>query len=367
MNHDFFRIGFTPTVRAKARRSLAIIVKWLAGASIAVLLLSLVYTFLIGRDRAVYNTEVYENARLVNAPHSEQLYIWEGYGLTTYGENGLVVDKAIDPDKTRLLFIGDSLVEAKQVSDAYKFSELVEVRWNAAFPDHPVQALNVGKAGEDMRTYLSFGRNMDAVFAPDEVFVLLSQGDLLLLAENAALLQKLEGDSAAVLVHSTRLNFLQQRVSDSILRQFFIRIQLQTEGFVQRARRNNPAPPTANIAFNRDQLGRYEKATELQLQALKDIWGERLVIIYNPRIPAYGLDAPDEFEPDTFSHVAAGLDIPVINLYEPMIASYRAMQSPRGFNNTTLARGHFNQTGHAIIAGEIISYLQGHLSPGPAP
>lgn len=73
-----------------------------------------------------FNATIYENYRIVNLPHTTELFRHEGNGRTSYGENGLVVDKAVNFDVPRLLFIGDSYVEAKQVSNPDKFTELLE-------------------------------------------------------------------------------------------------------------------------------------------------------------------------------------------------------------------------------------------------
>ena len=105
-----------------------------------------------------------------------------------------MVDKVVNFDVPRLLFIGDSYVEAKQVSNPDKFTELLESEWNAAHADQPIQTLNMGLAGDDLRSYISFGPNMDKVFAPNLVFVMLKQQALLTLIADPAPLEQWQAD-----------------------------------------------------------------------------------------------------------------------------------------------------------------------------
>ena len=95
-----------------------------------------------------------------------------------------------------------------------------------------------------------------------------------------------------------------------------------------------------------------------QLGALQRIWGDRLVIIYNANVPGIGEEAAPAFSEDTFVREATRLGIPVVNIYEPMVAAFRNHQPPRGFQNSTLGVGHFNRTGHQIIADSLLTYLQ---------
>jgi len=329
---------------------------WIPAGLLAAGLFIVLYTLFISRDRTVYDQNVYEGYRLVGAPGSTQLYAWEGYGVTSYGRNGLVVDKVVNFDVPRLLFLGDSYVEAKQVSDAAKFTELVQSDWNAAHPDQPLQTLNLGMAGQDIRTYISFGRNMDREFAPTRVFVMLNQQDFLPLANDPDLLAAYQADNSVKLVKPEKLHGLQAIISETPVRQFFLRLLLQTNGFRQGG---GDKTAQAELAGNtNDVLLAKEASVAAQLAALRDIWGDRLVIVYNTYIPAFGKDAPPAFAPDTLMREAAKQDIPVVNLYGSMLNAFQTYNPPRGFQNTTLGVGHFNKTGHRLIADQILNYLQ---------
>ena len=156
-----------------------------------------IFTQFFARNRVVFNETIYENHRLVGAPGAFQLASGEGYGVTSFGENGLVVDKVVRDDIYRVAFIGDSFVKAKQVSDSEKFTEIVESLWNEAHPERQIQTLNLGLGGQDMRAFLSFGHNMDAQFRPDLVFLMVSSNDFRAIARQPQLLAQLADDQAA--------------------------------------------------------------------------------------------------------------------------------------------------------------------------
>jgi hypothetical protein len=345
-------------VRSKLNSILRLLLIWGSAGIISFALVMTVYTVFFGRDVAEYNETIYENYRLVHVPHSSQLYTQEGYGVTTFGEDGLVVDKEVNFDATRLLFLGDSYMEAKQVSDPQKLTEIVERTWNALHQDQPIQTLNLGAAGEDIRTYLSFGRNMDQRFQPHMVLILLNRQDFVPLSGEPETLAKLEQDPTIKLVRPQRLSPIQRLISPTIFRQFFLRLLFQTNDFLQQGSNENAAAQAEAADESVDILVGREAAVASQLQALKNIWGDRLVIIYNVHIPNFGRGIPDTYEDDTLIREAAKLDIPIVNLYEPMLGAFRSMNLPRGFNNTIYGTGHFNVRGHEVIAGAVLDHLE---------
>ncbi len=219
--------------RAQLLRVGRLLAIWLVGGLLALLVVAGAYTALMAHNRADFNAAIYENYRIVNLPGTTELFRHEGNGRTSYGDNGLVVNKTVNFDVPRLLFVGDSYVEAKQVSDPDKFTELLESDWNAAHADQPIQTLNMGLAGDDLRSYISFGPNMDAAFAPNLVFVMLKQQDLLPLIADPAPLQQWQADPSFRLAKPEKLSPVQQLNSKTPLRQFFLRMLQQTQGFAQ--------------------------------------------------------------------------------------------------------------------------------------
>ncbi len=345
--------------RAQLLRVGRLLAIWLGGGLLALLVVAGAYTALIAHNRADFNAAIYENYRIVNLPGTTELFRHEGNGRTSYGDNGLVVNKTVNFDVPRLLFVGDSYVEAKQVSDSDKFTEQVESDWNAEHPDQPIQTLNMGLAGDDLRSYISFGPNMDAAFAPNIVFVMLKQQDLLPLIADPAPLQQWQADPTFRLAKPEKLNPIQQVISNTPFRQFFLRMVQQTQGFAPATEDSDRKTAQAELNVSGDDmLVGYEAEVAAQLGALQSIWGDRLVIIYNANVPGIGEEAAPTFTEDTFVREATQLGIPVVNIYEPMVAAFDNYQPPRGFQNSTLGVGHFNRTGHRIIADSLLTYLQ---------
>jgi hypothetical protein len=177
-----------PPAPSKAKRSnrlpiLRCLVIWFVAAVLSGSMFVAGYTAFLGRGLTVRNDSIYEGHRFVGKPGTTRLSSLEGYGRTSFGKNGLVVDKALDSTSRRVLFVGDSLVSARQVSDSSKFTEIVERVWNEKHPDKRILSLNLGLAGQSNQTYISFGRNMDRVFRPDLVFVMSNYDDFRQLAE----------------------------------------------------------------------------------------------------------------------------------------------------------------------------------------
>jgi lysophospholipase L1-like esterase len=322
------------------------------------------YTLFFGRNKVSLNETIYGNHRHVGQAGASQLNTSEGYALTTFGENGLIVDKKLDPTAFRVLFVGDSYVKAKQVSDRSKFSEVVERNWNAAHPDQPIQTLNLGLGGQNMPTYLSFGRNMDEHYQPDLVFLMLGGHDLDTLARKPQHLEKVASGLTEPLTKPETANLIERLSNDLGCRSFFGQLQLQAYGFLSSGH-NQAGQQSAGEQRPQDSPPTGDKSPDaiaIQLAALQDIWGERLVIIYRPTLPALsgertGQEAPDVYRDEIMSEMEAQ-GIPYISLYSPFLQAFRAYRPPFGFNNSILGQGHLNQHGHQLVADQVIEYLE---------
>jgi hypothetical protein len=344
---------------------------WGAMSIAALLFIAVVYTAFFGRNKVTLNETIYENHRLVGQPGAAQLATGEGYGLTTFGENGLIVDKDLDPDAYRIVFIGDSFVKAKQVSDRYKFTELVEQTWNSSHPDRPIQTLNLGLGGQDMSTYLSFGPNIDRHYAPDLVFLYANPNDFRVLARQPGKIAKIAEGLSSPLTHPQTPSALEDLTNRLGVRSFLGRLQHQWFGFramgtlaqkkaAAAAAARAPVSPQPAAEGKVIQIrGIDEQSLNVQLDALQHMWGDRLVVIYGMTVPQLGRDAPDTYQ-DQVMRAMEQKGIPAISLYEPLLAAFRERRPPTGFDNSILGTGHYNRTGHQLIAGEIIRFLESH-------
>lgn len=307
------------------------------------------FSFVGERDRTVLNKTLYDGFVFVGEPGYNHFYTREGVGLTSYGEDGLIVNKAIDPAAYQVLFLGDSYVKSAQVSDRFKFTELVENKWHDSYPDTAVQTINLGLGGLDMRSYLSFSKNIDAIYQPEKVILLLSQNDFKVLARNESVLQNLDHAADQPLIVPAADSFAKRLINKLGLRGFFRQIKLQIEGFT-RSETRSEEESLSDEAISR-------QAISLQLEALTEIWGDRLVILYFVPIPDLGLNSQESYSDAVLQEMDA-LGIPYINLYRPFRQAFLDYAPPMGFNNSIIGQGHWNKAGHQIVAAEVIRYLE---------
>ncbi|MCB0166215.1 MAG: hypothetical protein KDI79_18435 [Anaerolineae bacterium] len=346
--------GSQGQVTTQLKKLIKLVQIWTVSGIASFLMIMIFYTLLFGHNQLIPNERIYENYRYVGKPNTYQLSSIEGYGITTYGENGLIVNKTLNPEAKRLLFIGDSFVKAVQVSDQDKFTEVLEHEWNSLHPDQPVQSLNLGLGGQHIDTYLSFSQNMDDYFQPDLVFIVLNRNDFENLADEQAKLTAINQGVDKPLVEAEEMSYFEYAVNYLGVRSFFGQLQAQTYGFLKQQNASNQALASTEQP---DILRKDDVA--VQLKALKQIWGQRLVIIY---VTWFGDMAKDAPSPDTFEdNVLIELEqqgIPVINLYPSFWNAFKQYKPPFGFDNSNLGRGHLNQYGHYLVAQEIMKYLE---------
>lgn len=325
----------------------------MAIASLVIILV--VYTTFFGRNQVALNESIYENYRFTGQPGSTQLATSEGYGLTTYGADGLIVNKPLNPDSFRVLFIGDSFVKAKQVSDAEKFTELVEQQWNSQHADKHIQSLNLGLGGQDMATYISFGKNMDHQFQPALVFLMVSADDFRKVLRNPQTLGKIVQHIDQPLVKPERSSKIQDVANQLGIRSFLGQIQSQTFAFIEPKDQISVAEANEGASLN-SQTTRAE-AISIQIEALQAIWGDRLVIIFRERVPNMGRGQSTRVINPILNQIKAH-DIPIIILYPRFQEAFSNHHPPFGFSNSVLGKGHLNIYGHQLVADEIIHYLE---------
>ena len=339
-----------PTKVSYAQKYLRLGVMWGAAFVLAFVLIALVYRQFYGRDRTVINEAIYENYITVGEPGYAYYQTAEGHGLTSYGENGLIVDKTIQSDTYHILFQGDSYVKSAQVSDPDKFTEIIEREWNEQYPSAAIQTLNLGMEGLDLRYYLSFADNIDNMYHPDKLFLMLGENDFKSIAADPDLLQQVAaGDFDEPLVKPVQNSLFKTVTNDIGMRAFMRQLKTQIQGFSQQ----NTA--TEEDALATESLDR--EAVRIQLQALQSLWGDRLVILYFVWIPDLGEGLPETYD-DMIMEEMDALGISYVSLYESFRAAFAAHTPPTGFNNSLIGHGHWNRLGHQLAADEIVGYLK---------
>ncbi|MEM7133562.1 MAG: hypothetical protein AAF702_45130 [Chloroflexota bacterium] len=333
-----------------------LLAKWAVAFACMFLLVAGLFTLFLGRDWLVRNQSIYEGLLYVNQPGTKSVAGMQGYGVTSYGEDGLVVNKILQDNVIRIVFWGDSFVEARQVSDQHKFTEIVEQSWNKRHPEMRIQSLNLGLAGLDSRAYLQFGENVDATFKPDYLFLMITNPDFYTLSYRPVALERVAAGDYTNLVRSESDFGIRHIVNDIGLQSFASQLKLQTFAFMNEG--NQRVSETVNAKGKESRSAELQESIQLQLQALKSIWGNRLVILYRQQVTDYGRNLEEGKTTELYKALAAS-DIPYIDTYEPLQIAMRDGKPPYGFINFALGKGHLNQVGHQLVADAVLGYLEG--------
>ena len=328
-------------------------VVWSCAGILGLVVLGSLFTFFLGHNRVSLNEDIYQGFRYTNTAGSSDLETREGWGLTTYGENGMVVNKKLIASSEKILFLGDSFVQARQVSDDQKFTELIERSLNASNPDKNIQTLNFGFAGQDLRSYLNFSKRFDELYHPKLVVIVVNEKDFSPIAGDQDLAAKIERGEDSILVKKKTYGRFESLANDLGVRAFGYRLRLQSRAF--------QGPPTkANAGSTKNESKddtAFKDSVHKQIDALKSIWGDRLVLVFLQSIPDFGKNEPEKFRSPIID-AAADSTVPCLNLYPAFLEEYRKHQPTSGFSNSILGSGHLNQHGHTVFAQEFIKFIQ---------
>ncbi len=98
-------------------------------------------------------------------------------GLNAYGFRGAAPRVAPDPDRTRVLFVGDSFVEGVMAADDETLPQGFARAAERA--DHSVEAVNLGISGISLHEYVQLVPDATALFQPQAVVLVLFANDFL--------------------------------------------------------------------------------------------------------------------------------------------------------------------------------------------
>ena len=161
---------------------------------------------------------------------------------------------------------------------------------------------------------------------------------------------------------------LQTMINDIGLRSLFGQLQSQTFAFIDNETASQPVE-AADLQYiyaekkepaSAKTVSVQEAADDpfaVQLRALQDIWGDRLVLIYRVRVPDLGRDAPATIDHPLLDS-SDQLEIPLLNLYPLFLQLTQEKRPPFGFNNSVLGTGHLNAFGHQKVAEEIVRFME---------
>jgi hypothetical protein len=94
-----------------------------------------------------------------------------------------------------------------------------------------------------------------------------------------------------------------------------------------------------------------------QLDPLRQQWGDRLVIIYHSFAPGIGRYPTAACNDQVWQEIQEQ-GIASVNLCPAFSQAYLSRTPPAGFSNSILGRGHLNAHGHALVAAEVLDFLE---------
>ena len=344
-------------VLRQGRSISSLICYWILALLIVFMVIGALYSTFLGREYLAFENNIYDGILPVRKHGTSKVAGMEGYGITTYGAEGQVVNKPIKEDVIRIVFWGDSFVEAIQVSDQKKFSEIVDSTWSAEYGNTPIQSLNIGLAGLDTRAFLQFSENVNSIYSPDYLFLMLGNEDFLPVSKSPGSMKKVVNGDYTKLVAPRGAKNIQSVVSSLGLNSFLSRLKRQTFAFWANSTKQQ-------IVKTKDAVPKLDanlqESIRLQLRALKNIWGDKLVILYRQRVTDFGRN-PEEGKATELYQALVEESMSFIDTYDPLLVSTLEGKSPYGFMNFPLGKGHLNEIGHTVVANSVLKFLESKI------
>lgn len=276
------------------------------------------------------------------------------YGARLTGNSPL---RAIPP----ALILGDSYVEAEQVSDNQTMGAWLErlARANGV----PLDVRQFGWLGASPAQYLLIADSLLERWTPSEVFIVLSANDF----DNNALvfgqpslrvsetgeLRLIGGPIPYVSAkppHASVLMMLARRRWELLARRYPL------------LKRSPPALPSAaaSTAPKPEALPdslEYARAPDAIVRALHEAYGSSLTLVYLAEIRLKGDQKAPQIE-TAFVAACARLQTRCVSTRDAMLAAYRAGHVGHGAGVAPLGNGHLNAAGHEVLGRMMWQILQ---------
>ncbi len=355
---------------ARKSRALRMVAVWVAGFFLSCLVVWVASALWL----TPYVPYVWEPEldRFVVAPGRYRSWV-EGEGITQVGRFGV----AAIPDVTRIetetvLIWGDSYVEAVQVDDDEKMSQVLTREWNARHADRPLTAVGVGTRGWGLADiYFQMPRYERLVPRVRAHFLVLGQ-----IEDLDPDLDHRESQFISDPAAPEGFAFVESHWTPRAegLKQFLMRWHLQVVW--EMLKRSGEAEirfapgQAATTGESGSETGAPRtipvEGWRFALEKLRNQVEAPLVLVYLPRLPSplaggrLSEDDPNADQAAALHRLCAEMNIPLIDLHDEFVALARSKRAfPRGFPNSVLGSGHLNAEGHRCVAQAIRRYLEG--------
>lgn len=290
-------------------------------------------------------------ADALDAPVVTSRQLEEGIAEAHFSSAGSrLTGNAPVPQAPLIVILGDSHVAAREIADGETMGAWVE---RLARREHYfVNVRQYGWRGASPPQYLSVARDVNDRWHPEQVVVVLDDGDLGADPLNRRFPRMRIGkDDAVELVHAPDEKAVPVAHHRSTLTTLF---RMRWQRVLERAPKNvrawlrvpverrGPLPGPSMIAA----------VPRAEVKALAHAFGPRLIIIYTADVRVTGGERADPGE-QRLLVACAGQRVRCVSMRPMMLAARRAGYVVRGFSTTTLGVGHLNAMGHELVGREI--------------
>ena len=261
-------------------------------------------------------------------------------------------------DGPSLVILGDSYVEALEVSDGETMGAILERSLRGAGIEANVR--QYGWFGADVPRHVYVAPEVIQTWDPQWVVVLLSASDLgprMLIGREKLVLQT-DGHWSATNdpapIRSSRAHRIGEKVLSKSVLLYHLTKRAQSAGLpiIRPSNGRGAGLPSTRPG----DLPLPERAV-ISLIALKDVYGDRLRVLFVADVGVDGLKPPSPAEEVTMA-ACAKLAVPCANTRARMTRDRQdSVRLSRGFMNSTPGHGHLNAVGHAIAAQTILEDL----------
>jgi hypothetical protein len=294
-------------------------------------------------------------------PNARATLVQEGFYMDRINEYGYL-GPSYPPERTegtlRVALIGDSFVEAFQVFPKWSLRSVLEAELTRRM-GRPVEVLNFGRSGQDLRTMYTYYKDLVAGFQPDvTLFVVMdhafvgndnSLGPVCYLDEGGNLRVSYDFAQSEAYRRKISLRFTRQLGSYQLLQSAFYRYrqgetaQIMLDKFAPRTRAQNPGAP-AGAGDSADPYLEINKAVLQELGRINGSGRSRILIVGHKEVPAQYVPLVEE----------AGLTF--IDL-RPELDELKRAGIDAYYWPVTNNDGHWNQEGQRFIGGYLAERL----------
>jgi lysophospholipase L1-like esterase len=301
-------------------------------------------------------------------PFSRGLQTEEGRGVLRYNElgfrDGPLTKKA--PDELRILAIGDSYTEGRQMNASQTFPVRLQtllqqqLRGEGSTRAAQIRVLNGGRDGATPAYYVYLADVNKKLFEPDWVIVLVRDASWLQTFDRSKeIFYRASGDGFEIKrlwtwdsMSSSRRLLANSGVRDLALVLYSLRRWnlMTSPDLGDETKVSNSVAP--------DKLALTKHTMDWTLQQLRKKYPKLVLVHMPPSSPTLGGLLPPQPQEKMLITACKRYNIPLIPMRHEIMRDYQQSgQPPYGFSNTLPWTGHMNAHGHELVARALSQYF----------